>query len=146
MNVVEEDLRHRAASSQLLHPGSQLWMPSHIHVTYRYSQTSQGGFSLHTVWAALDGVHCYPSQSTALNLLHLQQYWKDKRAECFKLKLSGENWLSSMFFPSTSCMQIYIKTVFSSLGYCVGYYQYQDHVIRISMFFYIQMRYLVVKY
>ncbi|KAA8588287.1 hypothetical protein FQN60_001481 [Etheostoma spectabile] len=32
-------------------------MPSHIHITYRYSQTSQDGFGLDTVWAALDGVH-----------------------------------------------------------------------------------------
>lgn len=73
MDAVKEDLRDCAASGQLLHLGSQLWVPPHIHVTYWYSQTPQGGLSLHTVWAALDGVHRHAAQSAALRLLHLQQ-------------------------------------------------------------------------
>lgn len=73
MNVVEEDLRDCAASCQLLHPGSELWMPPNVHITHWYSQTPQGGLSLHAVRAALDGVHCDPAQSLALKLIHLQQ-------------------------------------------------------------------------
>ncbi len=72
MNVVEEDLWDCAAPGELLHPGSQLWMPPHIHITYWYSQMPEGGLSLQTVWTALDGVHRYPAQRTAL-VPHLQQ-------------------------------------------------------------------------
>lgn len=59
INIVEEDLRNGAASCQLLHPGSELWMPPYIHITYWHTHTPQGVLSLHTVRAALDGVHCY---------------------------------------------------------------------------------------
>lgn len=73
MNIVKEDLRDCAASGDLLHPGSQLWMHAHVHVTYWYFQAPEGGHRLHTVWAALDRVNSYTAQSTALKLPHLHQ-------------------------------------------------------------------------
>lgn len=72
MNAVEKDLRDSATSSQLLHPGSQLWMFPQVHLTYWDTQTPQGGLGMHTVRAALDSVHSYSAQRTALHFFHLQ--------------------------------------------------------------------------
>lgn len=73
MDAVEEDLRDRAAARQLLHPGPQLRVLPNIDLENRYPQSVQGGFGLHAVWAALDGVDGHPAQRTPLKLPHLEQ-------------------------------------------------------------------------
>lgn len=70
MNIVKEDLRDCAASCQLLHLCSQLWMTTEVYVTYRYSQASKGGLGLRAVWATLDWIHSYSPRSTALIVSH----------------------------------------------------------------------------